>query len=181
MPGHEPSFVSTSLWQTPQACTLMLTCPTPGLGISRSTIPKSAPGLVMCATFIGVIANLVVTITLLRAVTSTDFVTLGREPPSVHCENHLLCTDCYPRGFRRWEPLSPPPPQKRLPARPGGAERKAGRQCTTRLGFFTFSDSFCSLRRHSAIRRPGTVLRKKEGDESIRAHKGVHRFPALSL
>ena len=33
--------MSTSLWQTPQACTLMRTCPAPGLGISRSTISKS--------------------------------------------------------------------------------------------------------------------------------------------
>ena len=52
--------MSTSLWQTPQACTLMRTCPAPGLGISRSTISKSAPGLGICATFIGAIATLVV-------------------------------------------------------------------------------------------------------------------------
>src|SRR6185437_12852526 len=37
----------------PQACTLMRTCPAPGVGISRSTISKSAPGLETCATFIG--------------------------------------------------------------------------------------------------------------------------------
>src|SRR5580700_8490826 len=52
MPGHKPSFVSTSLWQTPQACTLMRTCLASGLGTSRSTISKSAPGLGTCATFI---------------------------------------------------------------------------------------------------------------------------------
>src|SRR6266851_2883297 len=62
MPGHKPSFVSTSLWQTPQACTLIRTCPTPGSGISRSTIRKSAPGLDTCATFIVPIAIAVVAI-----------------------------------------------------------------------------------------------------------------------
>src|ERR1700722_3023409 len=60
MPGHWPSFVRTSLWQTPQACTLMRTCPTPGWGISRSTISKSAPRLGICAAFIGAISILVV-------------------------------------------------------------------------------------------------------------------------
>src|SRR5207302_8235685 len=59
MPGKPPSFVSTSLWQIPQASTLMRTCPTPGLGISRSTIWKSAPGLGICATFIGAVASFV--------------------------------------------------------------------------------------------------------------------------
>src|ERR1700704_1997994 len=62
MPGHKPSFVSTSLWQTPQACTLIRTCPTPGSGISRSTIRKSAPGLETCATFIVPTATAVVAI-----------------------------------------------------------------------------------------------------------------------
>src|SRR6266850_5142433 len=41
----------------PQACTLMRTSPALGLGISRSTISKSAPALGICATFIGVIAT----------------------------------------------------------------------------------------------------------------------------
>src|SRR6478736_3821741 len=59
MPG-QPSFVSTSLWQIPQACTLMSTCPAPGLGISRSTISKSPPALGTCATFIGAIPIFVV-------------------------------------------------------------------------------------------------------------------------
>src|SRR6266567_1581695 len=62
MPGHAPSFVSTSLWQIPQARTLMRTCPTPGLGISRSTIWKSAPALGTWATFMGATATLVVAI-----------------------------------------------------------------------------------------------------------------------
>src|SRR5260370_42094831 len=52
MPGKSPSFVTLSLWQTPQACTRMRTCPALGLGISRSTISKSAPGFGTCATFI---------------------------------------------------------------------------------------------------------------------------------
>ena len=37
-PGQSPSFVRESLWQTPEACTRMRTCPAPGSGISRSTI-----------------------------------------------------------------------------------------------------------------------------------------------
>src|SRR5277367_2684859 len=53
MPGHAPSFVSTSLWHTPQACTLMRTCPAAGSGISRSTISKSPPGLEICAACMG--------------------------------------------------------------------------------------------------------------------------------
>src|SRR6185369_8410938 len=61
MPG-QPFFVSTSLWQIPQACTLMRTCPAPGLGISRSTISKSPPALGTCATFIGATPILVVAI-----------------------------------------------------------------------------------------------------------------------
>src|SRR5260370_23572619 len=51
MPGHPPSFVSTSLRHTPQACTLMRTSPAAGLGISRSTIWNSAPGFGTCAAF----------------------------------------------------------------------------------------------------------------------------------
>src|SRR5229473_3945139 len=52
MPGKSPSFVTLSLWQTPQACTRMRTCPADGCGISRSTISKSAPALGTCTTFI---------------------------------------------------------------------------------------------------------------------------------
>src|SRR5580698_4995367 len=62
MPGHWPSFVSASLWQTPQACTLISTSPTPGLGISRSTNSKSAPGLGTSTDFMGAIAIFVVAI-----------------------------------------------------------------------------------------------------------------------
>src|SRR5512133_4402289 len=47
-----------AVWQTPQACTLMRTCPASGSGISRSTISKSPPGLDICATFIGSAAGL---------------------------------------------------------------------------------------------------------------------------
>ena len=63
--------MSTSLWQTPQACTLIRTCPAPGIGISRSTIWKSAPGLDTCATFIVATATVVVAINPL-----TNFQTL---------------------------------------------------------------------------------------------------------
>ena len=38
IPGKSPSFVTASLWQTPEACTRMRTWPAPGSGISRSTI-----------------------------------------------------------------------------------------------------------------------------------------------
>src|ERR1700741_3925405 len=62
MPGHWPSFVNTSLWQTPQASPLTRTCPASGLGISRSTISKSAPGLGTCAAFIAAIPTFVVAI-----------------------------------------------------------------------------------------------------------------------
>src|SRR5262245_52287498 len=62
IPGKAPSLVSTSLWQTPQACTLMRTCPTPGLGTSRSTTWKSAPPFGTCATFIVAGATAVVAI-----------------------------------------------------------------------------------------------------------------------
>src|SRR6267154_5051065 len=87
MPGH-PSFVSTSLWHTPQACTLMSTCPAPGLGISRSTISKSPPALEICATFIGAIATLVVAIN-----ASYEF--------SSFVEKHLLLLSVYLSGVIR--------------------------------------------------------------------------------
>ena len=35
-----PSLVKASLWQTPQACTLIRTWPGPGSGMSRSTSSK---------------------------------------------------------------------------------------------------------------------------------------------
>src|ERR1700674_1986012 len=58
MPGQWPSFVGVVLWQMPQACTRSRACPAPGLGISRSTISKSAPALGTCATFIFAIETL---------------------------------------------------------------------------------------------------------------------------
>src|SRR6267142_5812828 len=58
MPGQYPSFTRLSLWQMPQACTRMRTCPATGLGISRSTISKSAPGFGTCTTFIFAIETL---------------------------------------------------------------------------------------------------------------------------
>src|SRR5947209_2469493 len=56
MPGSRPSRVSTSLWQTPHACTRIRTCPAPGCGTSRSTSSKSAPGLGTCTAIIVAIA-----------------------------------------------------------------------------------------------------------------------------
>src|SRR5262249_18235409 len=78
MPGQEPSFVNTSLRQIPHACTLMRTCPEVGLGISRSMIWKSAPGLETCATFI----------------VATETVIVAIKPPLLAAEatNHLLTT-----------------------------------------------------------------------------------------
>src|SRR5215469_16050857 len=72
MPGLEPSFVNTSLWQMPHACTLMRTCPEVGLGISRSMIWKSAPGLETCATFI----------------VATETVIVAIQPPTACCRDH---------------------------------------------------------------------------------------------
>ena len=59
--GHKPSLASTSLWQIPQAATLIRTHPGCGVGIVRSTISKTAPGLETCATLI--VANATVVIT----------------------------------------------------------------------------------------------------------------------
>src|SRR5581483_2264790 len=44
MPGKAPSLVSESLWQMPQACTLIRTAPAAGSGIGRSTISKGPLG-----------------------------------------------------------------------------------------------------------------------------------------
>src|SRR5215469_6049240 len=82
IPGQEPSFVSTSLWQTPQACTLMRTCPAPGSGISRLTISKSAPGLGTCAAIIGASSGL-----------GTTLIVVIRPPRNLAiAEEHLPCS-----------------------------------------------------------------------------------------
>src|ERR1700737_2900661 len=44
MPGQSPSFVYESLWQIPQAWTLIRTDPAPGSGLSRSTSSKGPFG-----------------------------------------------------------------------------------------------------------------------------------------
>src|SRR3989442_1246480 len=46
--GKVPSLVRVSLWQMPQAWTLIRTVPGPGSGISRSTISKGAFGRETC-------------------------------------------------------------------------------------------------------------------------------------
>src|SRR4051812_45443441 len=98
IPGKAPSFVSTSLWQTPQACTLIRTCPAPGFGVSRSTISKSAPAFGTTATFIGAAATLVDSILppirLRPLVNGAVFVCRGDRPVLVgplpgHLENEL--------------------------------------------------------------------------------------------
>src|ERR1700722_10462572 len=52
MPGHKPSLVSTSLWQTPQAWAFTCTSPGPGIGISRSTISQGPRAVATLSTFI---------------------------------------------------------------------------------------------------------------------------------
>ena len=49
-PGQWPSFTSESLWQMPQAWTLIRAWPARGWGISRSTISNGPPGRVTWAT-----------------------------------------------------------------------------------------------------------------------------------
>src|SRR3954454_7716570 len=44
IPGNVPSLVSESLWQIPQACTLIRTSPAPGSGMGRSTSSKGPLG-----------------------------------------------------------------------------------------------------------------------------------------
>src|SRR5437764_9555268 len=44
MPGQRPSLVIASLWQMPQAWTLIRTDPGPGSGIGRSTSSRGPPG-----------------------------------------------------------------------------------------------------------------------------------------
>src|ERR1700745_3140217 len=111
MPGQEPSTVSTSLWQTPQACTLMRTCPAPGSGISRSTISKPAPGLEICATFICVAA---IGTTLLVAI----------NPPMKFQRLLRRACDCR-RGARILLAVTLPPYLKDHFQLDRGAERKA--------------------------------------------------------
>src|ERR1700734_805996 len=57
MPGNAPSLVSESLWQMPQASTLIRTWPAPGSGTSRCTSSKgpSAAATWIARIFIGVI------------------------------------------------------------------------------------------------------------------------------
>src|SRR6266571_5918075 len=45
IPGQPPSLVSASLWQMPQARTLIRSVPAPGSGIGLSTISSGPPGL----------------------------------------------------------------------------------------------------------------------------------------
>jgi hypothetical protein len=79
----------------PQACTLMHTCRTPGLGISRSTISKSPPGLGTCATFIGATATLVVAILLYDPIPPVS-VELSRPVPGCH----VSVPEVYSRAAR---------------------------------------------------------------------------------
>src|SRR5690348_16612999 len=50
MPGQCPSFTSESLWQTPQACTLIRIQSAGGSGIGRSTISNGPPATATWAT-----------------------------------------------------------------------------------------------------------------------------------
>src|SRR4029077_17003859 len=53
MPGHSPSLTSSSLWQMPQASTLMRTWPRAGSGVGRSTTSKFPLGLLTWTAFMG--------------------------------------------------------------------------------------------------------------------------------
>src|SRR5207249_2719852 len=132
MPGHKPSFVSTSLWQTPQACTLMRTCPKSGSGISRLTISKSPPGLEICATFIGATSGFAATLSV--AINPPDnFVTVVEKQwlsPARQVDTHTS----YPATSRS------------LRVRP--AYRAEGLRRRTPIG----KDSFPFRKRFAAIR-----------------------------
>src|ERR1035438_1262172 len=52
MPGQRPSFTNASLWQMPQASTLILTWARPGSGIFLSTSSRLPPGLATWTAFI---------------------------------------------------------------------------------------------------------------------------------
>src|SRR6202020_868250 len=60
--GPRAFYRENSLWQTPQACTLIRTCPASGVGISRSTTWRPSPGLETCAAFMVPIATCAVAI-----------------------------------------------------------------------------------------------------------------------
>src|SRR4030095_4303651 len=121
MPGHAPSFVSASLWQIPQACTLMRTSPALGLGISRSTISKSAPALGTCATFIGATPTLVVAI----------------NPPMnfSDCSKALTATG---EPVEHGSPYLYPPPRKVISRATGAPSGRLTTPYTKRLGFLCF-------------------------------------------
>src|SRR6266850_5007643 len=94
-----------SLWQTPQACTLTRTSPAAGSGISRSTISKSAPGLEICAAFIGATSGSGVT--LIVAISPPIKLQLWFE----ECLLLLPKRPAFATGLK-------PPPRKLLPIRP---------------------------------------------------------------
>ena len=50
MPGNIAFFVNVSLWQTPQASTLIRTSFAPGSGTGRSTISNGPSGRATCTT-----------------------------------------------------------------------------------------------------------------------------------
>src|SRR2546421_963672 len=127
MPGKAPSFVNTSLWQTPQACTLIRTCPTPGLGISCSTIWKSAPGLGICATFIGATATLVVAI----------------NPPN-EFSAIVESTYCHWRGHRTLLDRLYPVTSKMTSNSTGVPSGRLATPYTKRQGFLSFPKTSCS-------------------------------------
>jgi hypothetical protein len=66
MPGSCPSFKIESLWQIPQACTLIRTVAGPGSGIGRSTISNSPFARAICATRIVAMIESPVSKTFLR-------------------------------------------------------------------------------------------------------------------
>src|ERR1017187_7394614 len=128
-PGKCPSFVNESLWQIPQACTLIRTDPAPGSGISRSTISKGPPGLETCTARMFDILPPIINFAQSRVTERADFRPVrrrqdqdfkqfvrirppARRPPPTGCYNWSLClkqTHAADPGLGALNPVFPRP------------------------------------------------------------------------
>src|SRR5579864_1864531 len=103
MPGHWPSLVKTSLWQTPQAWTLIRTDPGPGSGIGRSTSSRGPPARETCTArivalrmFISVSCGVTVGVTVSPGLL---FVRLGNgHLPAVRPRRRVTRARCEPKS-----------------------------------------------------------------------------------
>src|SRR5215472_3542195 len=98
----------------------MRTCPAPGLGISRSTIWKSAPALGTCATFIGAVATFAVAI--MPPLDSQSIVGNACWRARAHCSPHQFLYSNFENGFKLDR----------------GAEQRLATPYTRRQGFLSF-------------------------------------------